>query len=197
VLGSLPDFTRGSASGINSNGLVVGTLWYNGRVQEATVWHGTTPTLLPELKPGSGSIAAGEALAAYSSGLIVGYSRNSDGYTVAAAWANGVVTNLGTLPNGSASYTTAVNTPGTIVGVATTKDGFRVAAIWPSASSKAQDLNSLISAAAAKEYVLTAATGINGSCSIVANGYAKKTGATVSVAFLLTPTDSSGCANGF
>jgi uncharacterized membrane protein len=28
VLGSLPDFTRGSASGINSNGLVVGTLWY-------------------------------------------------------------------------------------------------------------------------------------------------------------------------
>jgi hypothetical protein len=53
------------------------------------------------------------------------------------------------------------------------------------------------SAAAAKEYVLTAATGINDSCSIVANGYAKKTGATVSVGFLLTPTDSSGCANGF
>jgi hypothetical protein len=54
-------------------------------------------------------------------------------------------------------------------------------------------LNNLISASAAKEYLLTEATGINNNCTIVANGYSK-TGAYE--AFLLKLIDPSRCAKG-
>lgn len=56
------------------------------------------------------------------------------------------------------------------------------------------DLNSLIDAAAAAKFTLTEAVGINDHCTIVANGYSKRTG--TKEAFLLTLTNPSDCGSG-
>ncbi|HEY5101838.1 MAG TPA: hypothetical protein VII70_03575 [Steroidobacteraceae bacterium] len=70
------------------------------------------------------------------------------------------------------------------------------AVLWSSTSAAApQDLNKLMSAAVAKEFVLTGATGINDNCTIVANGHTRADMVN-NVAFLLKPLDPSSCVTG-
>jgi uncharacterized membrane protein len=198
VLSPVSGFAGGTlASGINRNGVVVGANYVNdsgaGAV-EAVVWHGTTATLLPLITYSQGS-PAGKALAINNSGLAVGIASASAG-ELAAAWADGVGTSLGTLDTGHRSTATAANNLGIIVGQSdTVGTDLNHAALWSHIGSAPQDLNSLISVGAALIYTLTGATGINDSCAIVANGYNKKTGA--KEAFLLTLIDASSCVNGF
>jgi uncharacterized membrane protein len=117
--------------------------------------------------------------------------------TNATAWKGTAVTNLGVLKNGIASTATAVNDRGIIVGQSAT-EGYGPpfhASLWSGVGAETQDLNALISAAEAKEILLTEAVGINDGCTIVANGYYRKN-LTVEVAFLLTLIDASSCVNG-
>ncbi len=194
VLGFAPGYTSANANGVNGSGLVVGTMCCaKAQEPEAVVWHGTTPTLLATAQ--SSPYPAGKALAANNLGLVVGTATNSVGGTHAAAWANGAVTDLGTLATGYFSSATAVNDRGVIVGESATLDNGEIhAALWGRVGAAPQDLNKLISAVRAAEFLLSGATGINNNCSIVVNGYNRKTG--VAEAFLLTLIDSSNCVNG-
>jgi probable HAF family extracellular repeat protein len=193
VLGLVPGYKTSYANGVNGSGLVVGTICCAKAAEpEAVVWHGTTPTLLATVQ--SSPYPAGKALAANNLGLVAGTATNAVGSTHAAAWANGVVTDLGALA-GYLSSATAVNDRGVIVGEsATVDDGEFHAALWSSVGAAPQDLNKLISAARQAEFLLSGAVGINNSCTIVANGYNRKTGN--DEAFLLTLIDSSNCVNG-
>jgi probable HAF family extracellular repeat protein len=191
VLGLLAQCTDPDAFGINNNGLVVGAI-YCADQAVAVVWHGTTATLLPGLKPGAG--IHGVAHAVNNLGVVVGVAATSSGTVAAAAWANGAVTNLGTL-TGYRSSAAAINSRGIIVGESATVDySVPHAVIWSRIGAAPEDLNSLISNTAAAEIVLTGATGINESCAIVANGYNVSTRA--ATAYLLTMIDASNCVNG-
>jgi probable HAF family extracellular repeat protein len=194
VLGLVSGYTAASASGINDSGLIVGFICCAPAMEpEAVVWHGTIPTLLPKLEPSN--LPAGKAVAVNNSGLVVGQAETRAQDTHAVAWFNGVITDMGTLSGGSRSYATAVNNRGIIVGNSDTVDTSQPhATLWSRIAAVPQDLNLLISAGAAKQIKLTAATGINDHCAIVANGIVKQT--SVDTAFLLTLTDPSLCVNG-
>jgi probable HAF family extracellular repeat protein len=196
VLGVVPGCTYGSALGINGNGLVVGYLGCGkDGAAEAAVWKGTTAELLPIPRPTDGGVG-GKAFAVNDSGLIVGSSISAGNPFNATAWANGVATDLGPFPTkqGSSSAT-AVNKQGIIVGKSTwVFDEVTHAALWSPIGAAPQDLNSLISTAAAAELTLTEATGISNNCTIVANGYSNKTLAPE--AFLLKLIDPSSCVKG-
>ena len=197
VLGLVSGYTTGGASGINNNGLVVGSVCCNHLLPEAAIWRGTTPTLLPRLQAsqtGGAPASSGKAVAANDVGLIVGYDAAGDAqYPV--AWTNDTVTNLGWVSEGERAAPAAVNNRGIIVGESATEAGaIEHAALWSRVGAAPQDLNSLISAAQATEFELIAATGINDSCTIAVNGRIRKTGAYV--ALLLTLIDASNCVNG-
>jgi probable HAF family extracellular repeat protein len=196
VLGVVPGCTYGSALGISDNGLIVGYLGCGkDGVAEAAVWKGTTAELLPIPNPTDGGVG-GKAFAVNDSGLIVGSSISAGTPYNATAWVNGVATDLGPFPTKQGSSSAiAVNKQGIIVGKSTwVFDEITHAAIWSPIGAAPQDLNSLISKAAAAEFTLTEATGINNSCTIVANGYSNKTGALE--AFLLKLIDPSSCVKG-
>jgi probable HAF family extracellular repeat protein len=192
-------YTGGSqAVGINTSGLVVGTS-YSGKSgsPEAVVWRGTTATLLPKLQPSQGGsvLAASKALAVNDEGLVVGTAATASGGTVAVAWENGEVTNLGALGSGGLSAAAAVNDVGVIVGFSATVDNDpHRAVLWSRIGAEPQDLNTLISAADAAEFILTGATGIDASCDIVANGFNRTTG--IRAAFILTLIEQSSCHTG-
>lgn len=177
----------GEPSGINSGGLIVGNI-HNAPV----VWHGTLPIKLP-LNPG---IGGGKALAVNNAGIIVGVTASPQTGTYssrATAWANGSMTDLGTLSGESAAY--AVNNRGIIVGKswATGAKGPH-AVVWGRMDAPIQDLNDLISATAASEVVLQGAYAINDNCTIVVEGFPRKT--KVYQAFLLILNDPTQCVNG-
>ncbi len=181
VLDTKPGCNEGSyATGINSRGTVVGENicrhpQFPDAIDEATVWNGTTPAL----------IGLGKAYAINNTGLVVGVSKQGP-----TAWVNGVYTLLA----GGNSTAIAVNNHGIIVGTSPASRDYH-AVLWSSVSAAPQDLNDLIGAAAAKEYVLTAANGINDNCTIVANGFSVKHTANT-IAFLLKPIDPASCAKG-
>jgi len=179
----------GVATGINLNGLVVGKIY-----DAAVVWHGTTPTALPKFSVPN---AGGEALAVNNSGIVVGdaVTPASMPKTHAVAWANGVITDLGSL-TAEKSFANAVNNRGIIVGQSNLDDGGGNghAVIWSRIGAPIQDLDSLISAEAASEVHLTGAYSINDNCTIVVGGYTKKT--KTAEALLLILNDPSKCVNG-
>lgn len=195
VLGLVSGYTGGLAYGINNDGLVVGKICCDVQEPEAVVWHGTTATLLPRLKPiqtASGAVGNGVALAVNNSGLTVGVAASATGREEAVAWEDGVAIDLGTIKGKSSA--TALNDRGIIVGNSVTADGTQHAVIWSRIGAEIADLNTLISATAAAEITLTGATGINNNCTIVANGYTNETKA--ATAFVLTLNDTSSCVNG-
>jgi uncharacterized membrane protein len=186
-----------SARGINNNGLIVGTVdCYGYLLEPAVVWRGTTVTLLQEPNDQG---AYGFAFAVNDVGLAVGSASHANGIQ-AAAWPRGIFTYLGTLPNGSTSSATAVNTQGVIVGTSNIAPQSTEihAVVWNAVGADAQDLNTLIGPEVAEQITLTTPTGINNHCAIVVNGYnqTKKLGPKVPAAFLLTPTDPSSCGIG-
>lgn len=190
TLDLLPGCTYSTAKGINSGGLIVG--YMTGGCNEAVVWHGTTPAALPKFAvPRAGA----EALAVNNSGIVVGKASSPTSGTAeeAAAWANGVVTDLGTLKGNSVA--TAINNRGVIVGVSDTNTASaNHAVLWSRIGAPTQDLNNLISATAASEVFLQGASAINDNCTIVVQGFARKTKRYE--ALLLILNDPSQCVNG-
>jgi uncharacterized membrane protein len=196
VLGVVPGCITGFAYGINGSGLIVGYLGCGkDDVAEAAVWKGTTAELLPIPRPTDGGVG-GKAFAVNDSGLIVGSSISAGTPYNATAWVTGVATDLGPFPTKQGSSSAiAVNKQGIIVGKSTwVFDEVTHAALWSPIGAAPQDLNSLISTAAAAELTLTEATGISNNCTIVANGYSNKTRAPE--AFLLKLIDPSSCVKG-
>lgn len=186
---------EGYATGINNAGLVVGgeACIYSVPVY----WVGINATPLqvhPTTPPGGAS--DGSASAVNDLGVIVGFSNDAENPSsapiAATAWANGTVTNLGPFPaiQGD-SYATAVNNRGVLVGQSAFNVFLYHAAVWSLNGAAPLDLNNLIDPVLAEKYVLTDATGINDSCTIVANGTNKKT--LGHEAFLLKLTDPSMC----
>jgi uncharacterized membrane protein len=173
TLGLPTGSTPAYATGANISGLVVGSLPGSG---QATVWHGTTPTLLPGI---------GDPFAVNNSGLVVGIGMGH-----ALAWANKAIITLETISSSAVS----VNNRGIIVGWWQKQPQTR-AALWTKVGAATQDLNALISATAAQQIVLTGAAGINDHCEIVAYGRAKANPHPAKV-FVLTLTDPSLCVNG-
>jgi probable HAF family extracellular repeat protein len=176
----------GEALGINSSGLIVGEV-HNVPV----VWHGTQPTKLP-INPGSNG---GKALALNNAGIVVGVTTESGTLygSRAAAWANGGMTDLGTL-NGQSSAT-AINNRGIIVGKswATGAKGPH-AVVWSRMAAPVQDLNDLISATDSQALILQFAYSINDNCSIAVQGLTRQTKTYQAV--VLTLNDPSQCVNG-
>jgi probable HAF family extracellular repeat protein len=193
VLGLLPGYGSSSASGINDSGLIVGYLCCDDNMNpKAAVWHGSNPALLPTLAP---SQAAGsKAVAVNNSGVVVGQANTTVQATHAVAWSQGVVTDLGTL-GGSRSFAKALNNRGIIVGYSDTVSGQPHATIWASIGGPPQDLNALLTPTASERFVLTEATGINDSCTIVGNGVVRGNTNEL-VAVVLRLTDASLCVNG-
>jgi uncharacterized membrane protein len=186
VLESPAGFTSAYANAVNDTGLVVGYACCSSAGFEAIVWHGTTPSLLAKQQPAA--TAGGEADAVNNSGLVVGQSFNTAGdAALAAAWADRTIAIIGAQD----SIALGINNRGIIVGKFGSPNR---AAIWASDKATVQDLNSLISAAAANEVVLTQALGINDNCVIIAQGVARETGKIK--AFVLTLNDSADCVNG-
>ena len=193
VLELLPGYTSSSASGINDSGLIVGYMCCNDDMEpKAVVWHGSIPALLPTLAP---SQAAGsKAVAVNNSGVVVGQANTTVQATHAVAWSQGMVTDLGTL-GGSHSFAKALNNRGIIVGYSDTESGQPHAAIWARVGAPPQDLNTLVTPNASERFVLTEATGINDSCTIVGNGVVRGNTNEL-VAVVLRLTDASLCVNG-
>jgi probable HAF family extracellular repeat protein len=193
VLDLLPGYTSGYASAISDSGLIVGYMCCDDDMEpKAVVWHGAIPALLPTLAP---SQAAGsKAVAVNNSGVVVGQANTTVQATHAVAWSQGVVTDLGTL-GGSHSFAKAVNNRGIIVGYSETVSGQPHATVWASIGAPPQDLNSLLTSTASERFILTEATGINDSCSIVGNGVVRGT-TNETVAVVLRLTDTSLCVNG-
>jgi uncharacterized membrane protein len=191
------EYLRVQSLTISNNGLVVGTIGC-GDYTLPVVWHGTTATPLPVV--GGSGHGGGQAVGVNDLDLIVGLSGPLDSYgeivcCEPVAWNKGVLTRLARLSPGYASVATAVNNRGIIVGQSATIDSTQYhATLWNSVGADAQDLNSLISASMAEQYILTDAIGINDSCAILVNGFDRNAGA--DEAFVLTPTDPSSCVNG-
>lgn len=200
VLPSLgPQYTETVAFSINDSGQAVGYALeplgdgFDDIVQ--VEWNASTLTVL-----GGSGHGGGQAVGVNDLDLIVGLSGPLDSYgeivcCEPVAWNKGVLTRLARLSPGYASVATAVNNRGIIVGQSATIDSTQYhATLWNSVGADAQDLNSLISASMAEQYILTDAIGINDSCAILVNGFDRNAGA--DEAFVLTPTDPSSCVNG-
>lgn len=189
ILGLVPDYTTGYAYGVNNNNLVVGATCCDKTQGRAVVWHGTVPSLLPQ---SSGGARTSAAYAVNDAGLVVGQAGFGTAY-YAAAWANGVITDLGALVQQSAAY--SINNRGIIVGESEAAGtGGSHAVLWSRIGAPIQDLNTLISAAAASEITLTEAYAINDNCTIVALGLTNKK--KLYTAVVLTLNDKSQCVNG-
>ena len=182
-------YSSAYALGINNAGVVVGNVCCDGGAQ-AAIWRGTTPTLLAKI--GVGPEYGGEALAINDKGLIVGHVYHSSDFVHAAAWSGRKVTDLGTLAKGTKSEAIAVNARGIIVGDSDSLQAARIhAVLWSDVGAPTQDLNDLISTSDAAKVLLQKATGINGECTIVADGIDLTT--QEPSAYVLTMIDPSRC----
>src|SRR2546425_3143232 len=141
------------ARAINAAGQVVGDEGSSGDLN-GFVWESGTLTIIhPDVPRTSPVIAA--ALGNNAQGQVVGFVQflTGGGVSHAYLWDDGVMTNLGTLPGGNASFGLAINRRGEVVGSATTASGAIHAFLW--AQGTMVDLGTLPGGAS------SAATAIN------------------------------------
>ena len=167
-LGTLESNKHSYAKGINSLGQVVGSSG-----SHAFLW--TEGTMI-NLDPSSGKRS--EANAINDSGQIVGASM-AWGNGRACLWDDGVMTNLGVLPDYDVSDAMDINFGGDVVGWSHTSSGDECACLWSDGATI--DLNGVIEGDS--EWWLQRAMGINDSGQIV--GYGLLNGSPR--AFILTP----------
>ncbi len=122
-LGTLPGGTGSFAYGINDSGQVAGLSGALNSSNNAFLYSGGTMTDLGTLLDGTiyGALGFSAALAINASGQVVGYSAqvlDGKGVLRAFLYANGAMTDLGTLPGFTNSQATGINSIGQIVGVA-------------------------------------------------------------------------------
>ncbi|HEU4709547.1 MAG TPA: PEP-CTERM sorting domain-containing protein [Methylophilaceae bacterium] len=178
---------EGEARAINNSGQITGASNLGPSTNEpnfhAMLWQGNTITDLGVLPGGSYSIG----LSINEAGHVVGMSSFDDtGMEHGVLWADGVMTDLGTLGSaGNFSSAWDINNLGQIVGYSQTGPGQVVATIWD--EGQLYDLNSFLDASTAKAgWVLTGALSINDLGQIVGFGY--NSSMRLQGGFLLTPT---------
>ena len=124
---NLTDLGQGVAFGVNNVGQVVG---YSGGAPNATIWNGTTPTILGSVPGQSRSIANG----INDTGQVVGYSLsfngNGDQISQAVIWHGTTPTVLGSPAGGISSVANAINNAGQVVGQSTGSSNIPQAVIW-------------------------------------------------------------------
>src|SRR5579872_6634007 len=120
-LGSLDGFGSFTQPfGINNGGQVVGASLTSSGINDSFLWtpavpNGLTGSIL-DLGQLSTASLGNQANAINDAGVAVGFSGTQDGSTHAFSFSQGVLTDLGVLPNYSFSQATAINTSGQIVG---------------------------------------------------------------------------------
>jgi probable HAF family extracellular repeat protein len=121
----LTDFGAGTiANNLNNLGQVIGTSLTSTGTREATVWNGTTKTVLGTLGGSSSN-----AVSINNAGQIVGSCLTSTGATHATLWNGSNITDLGTL-GGATSTARDINDAGQIVGSSLTSTGATHATLW-------------------------------------------------------------------
>jgi uncharacterized membrane protein len=161
-----------SARDINQSGQVVGYTTTKGEHRRATIWNGSTPTELAPL-----SLGDSEAVGINDFGLVVGQSSSAEyPWSRVTLW-NG--TTALTLENlvGKIGYAAAINNLGQVVGRSSILGGggFERATIW--SGSTVTDLNSFLDGSLVSAgWILTSASDINDSGSIVGNAVNAITG---------------------
>ena len=188
LLDLMADCPIGVPSGVNNSGLVIGTIYCNSfdHPSAAVVWHGTTVSLLPEVAIPAEK--AGQANGVNDLGVVVGISLTADD-SIPVAWVDRRVIKLEAGPRQPFTATAvAINNRGMIVG------RIENAVLWTNIDAAPQDLNRIIGDAAASEYTLIEAMGINDDCAIVVNGTNNRTHGPA--ALLLTLNDPSLCVSG-
>jgi hypothetical protein len=181
-----PGCFQAVGAAINNNGLIIGTNYcYTPTLRlEATVWHGTTPELLPEVGTNA-RLTSGRAFGMNDMGMVVGESSTS-ATQFAAAWVNGDVKKLADAPGRVVAATAnAVNNRNMIVG----KEEYPM--LWSNVDAAPLELNKLISEQDAKAYTLDEPVAINDRCDILVSGVSNVT--YMFVGLLLTMDDPSLC----
>jgi uncharacterized membrane protein len=178
-LGALPR-SKGKpasvASGINGSGVVVGSSRTGDEVNRAVRWSAGRKSIeaLPELLPGAWSWA----VAVNTAGTIMGSASYGPdlGEWHAAAWKDGTVHDLGTLPGHDRSHAAGLNDAEVIVGTSEPQAGQGDrAVVWYGIGSAPVDLNERVGPEGCTDtlgsvYPLTSAEGINASGTIAATG---------------------------
>jgi probable HAF family extracellular repeat protein len=142
------------ASAINDAGMIVGRSG-----QGPILIQGTSITSLGNL-----GLPAGAANAINASGIVVGGSNVASGGVAGFVWANGAISNLGTLGGSSGTNALGVNAAGVIVGQSP-KDEFGTYHAFIYSGGILQDLNDLVTPNSG--FTIINATDINSSGQIV------------------------------
>lgn len=161
-----------SARDINLAGQVAGYSTTQGGHRRATIWNGSNPTELAPL-----SLGDSEAVGINDFGLVVGQSYSAEYHWSRVTLWNG--TTALTLENlvGKIGYAEAINNSGQVVGRSVTPYGGQLnrATIWN--GTTVTDLNSFLDASLVSDgWILTSASDINDSGSIVGTAYSTITG---------------------
>lgn len=129
----LPSGGDGEGNAVNSTGSVGGYGWYNGEsfvafvsINGTLTWLGTLNNLTPTGNRSSMVKGLNDSNEAVGSSIYQSGSTN----THAFSWANGVMTDLGTLSGGDHSAAVAINNAGLIVGNSNATDGNIHAVFW-------------------------------------------------------------------
>jgi probable HAF family extracellular repeat protein len=158
VLGNIANGVSTSANAMNNAGQVVGSASDMSGNTYATIWNGTTPTIIAGYAtPGFGPAFA-DATAINNSGIVVGSQSIFPGFTVPFVWGPTV----GGCLLCNIAYPTGINDSEAIVGGEQVRGLGLVAVMWPSPSATDPDILPMVSI-----YYSTSASGINNTGQIV------------------------------
>jgi autotransporter-associated beta strand protein/probable HAF family extracellular repeat protein len=124
---NITDLGQGVAFGVNNVGQVVG---YSGGAPNATIWNGTTPTILGSVPGQSRSIANGINDAGQVVGYSLSFNGNGDQISQAVIWHGSAPTLLGSPAGGISSSANAINNAGQVVGQSVGSSNIPQAVIW-------------------------------------------------------------------
>lgn len=131
------NYPRSVASAINSIGQIVGEVSpANGTTGHAFLNSNGTLTMIDQNSfPPFSTLSYSNALDINDSGQVVGAAsvnapNGISSFSFAFLYSNGVMTNLGTLPNSTSTYATGINNIGQIVGVADSVNGYAHAFLY-------------------------------------------------------------------
>lgn len=177
---------QGTAGGINADGVVVGSFLNGFGASRVFVAAGATATEVATVgAPGFGLNSYGTAI--NDKGAIAGYGDFGAGSHAFYMPSPGRFVDIGVTGSFTSSMALGMNNQGRVVGTMNSSGMGAHAFLWDEVGGMV-DLNSLLSGADRGSWVLTTATGINGSNQVAGQGYFNGQ----LHGFVLTPDGGSG-----